>query len=320
MKENYKIKTIPEIPEINDRNLRLIRYTQNIYDGLKKFVRINPDSMEIVDFRIKSPVGNIPARIYYPGRTRTDGNLHSALMFLHGGGFVMGSIGTHDGICKKLAEKTGRIVVSAAYRLAPKHIYPSAIRDSYCVYYYLCKNSEALRIDRSDIAIGGTSAGGNIALGVMEMCLRRKKRGVIPSAIVLQYPLTDIESVLMGDFTESALENADGRTLTLDAMTRMLRYYIPYFEIEDGIESPHLLGNPYLSPVKSELMFQYPRVIMISAGKDILRDDNRNFAEAMASNGVEFEHHEYKKMLHAFMSFDSGETEMAFDQIAEFLG
>ena len=93
MKENYKIKTIPEIPEINDRNLRLIRYTQNIYDGLKKFVRINPDSMEIVDFRIKSPVGNIPARIYYPGRTRTDGNLHSALMFLHGGGFVMGSCG-----------------------------------------------------------------------------------------------------------------------------------------------------------------------------------------------------------------------------------
>lgn len=319
MKENYKIKTIPEIPEINDRNLRLIRYTQNIYDNFKKLVRTNTYGMEIVDFRIKAPVGNIPARIYYPGSTRTDGELHGALMFLHGGGFVMGSIGTHDGICRKLAEKTGRIVVSAGYRLAPKHIYPSAIRDSYCVYYYLCKNSEALRIDRSDIAIGGTSAGGNIALGVMEMCLRRKNRGVIPSAIVLQYPLTDIESVLMENFTESAFENAHGRTLTLEAMTRMIRYYIPYFERESGIEYSHLLGNPYLSPVKSELMFQYPRVIMISAGKDILRDDNRNFAEAMASNGVEFEHHEYSRMLHAFMSFDSRETEKAFDQIAEFL-
>lgn len=79
----------------------------------------------------------------------------------------MGSIGTHDGICKKLAENRKNCSFGCL-QTGAKHD-PSAIRDSYCVYYYLCKNSEALRIDRSDIAIGGTSAGGNIALGVMEM-------------------------------------------------------------------------------------------------------------------------------------------------------
>ena len=319
MKENYTIEKLPEIPQINDRNLKLIRYTQGVYDKFKKMVRINPDGIEIFDLEVKSPVGKIPVRLYYPGNTRNDGKLHEALMFLHGGGFVMGSIETHDKICTKMAEKTGRIIASVGYRLSPKHIYPSAIRDCYCVYYYLCKNHKALMIKQEDIAIGGTSAGGNLALGVMEMCLRRNKRGVLPSALVLQYPLTDIESVLMEDYTNSALENANGKTLTLDAMTKMLRYYIPYFEREAGIEAPHLLGNPYLSPVKSELIFQYPKVIMISADKDILRDDNRNFATVMAQNGVEFEHHEYCNMPHAFMSFDCEETEMAFGLIAEFL-
>ncbi len=316
---------IPKIPRINDGSLNIMKCTQDLYGKLKRYIKINPDDIDIVNLKVNSPEGRIPIRIYYPRISETlkpdsdEAKAQGCLIFLHGGGFVIGSLETHENLCLKLARETGRIIISVDYKLAPKHIYPAAIRDSYCIYYYVCKNHKALKIDIEDIAIGGTSAGGNIALGVMEMCLRRKNRGNIPSALVLQYPVTDIESILMNEYTPSAVENAQGHTLTMEALNKMLKYYITYFDKEAGEQYPHLLGNPYLSPAKSELIFQYPRVIMISAGKDPLRDDNRLFAQMLAQNGVEFEHHEYVQMPHAFMSFDFEETDKAFEKIKDFL-
>lgn len=316
---------IPKIPRINDGSLNLMKFTQGAYGKLRRYIKINPDDVNIVNLKVNSPEGKIPIRIYYPNAARNlkagmePGDGQGCLIFLHGGGFVMGSIETHENLCLKLARDTRRVIISVDYKLAPKHIYPAAIRDCYCVYYYVCKNHKALKLNPKDIAIGGTSAGGNVALGVMEMCLRRQKTGNLPSALVLQYPVTDIESILMEEYTPSAIENAQGHTLTMEALSKMLKYYIPYFDKEAGTQYPHLLGNPYLSPVKSELIFQYPKVIMISGGKDPLRDDNRLFAEVMAQNGVEFEHHEYAEMPHAFMSFDFMETDQAFEKIKDFL-
>ncbi|MGB5823112.1 MAG: alpha/beta hydrolase [Proteocatella sp.] len=316
---------IPKIPRINNSSLNLMKCTQDIYGKLRRYLKLNPDDVNIVNLKIDSPEGRIPIRIYYPDTDmyvqaeEISGNNQGCLIFLHGGGFVIGSIETHENLCLKLARETGRVIISVDYKLAPKYIYPAAIRDCYCVYYYVCKNHKALKLNINDIAIGGASAGGNIALGVMEMCLRRNKIGKLPSALVLQYPVTDIESILMEEYTDSLVENAQGHTLTTEALVEMLKYYIPYFEKDAGIEYPHLLGNPYLSPVKSELIFQYPKVIMISAGKDPLRDDNRMFAEVLEQNGVEFEHHEYVEMPHAFMSFDFKETDQAFEKIKDFL-
>lgn len=299
-------------------NLRFIKYSQKVYSKLKENFVIRPSDFDIINLKIKSPEGKIPIRVYYPQNTiKRDEN--SCIFFMHGGGFVMGNLDTHEGICLKLARETGRVIISIDYRLAPKHIYPSAIRDCYCVYYYICKNHKALKLNLKDISLCGTSAGGNLALAVMEMCLRRKKRGELPSSVILMYPVTDIESMLMEEYLPSYLENANEVNLTLEAMKSMLRYYIPYFDRNAEFEYPHLLGNPYISPVKSELIFHYPKVLVISAGRDILRDDNYNFVNVLAQNSVEFEHHEFVKKPHAFMSFESKDTENAIRIIADFL-
>lgn len=299
-------------------NLRFIKYSQKVYSKLKENFVIRPSDFDIINLKIKSPEGKIPIRIYYPKNT-VDSTESPCMFFMHGGGFVMGNLDTHEGICIKLARETGRVIVSIDYRLAPKHIYPAAIRDCYCVYYYICKNHKALKLDLKNISLCGSSAGGNLALAVMEMCLRRKKRGVLPSSLVLMYPVTDIESMLMEEYLPSYLENANEVNLTLEAMKSMLRYYIPYFDRNAVIEYPDILGNPYISPVKSELIFHYPKVLVISAGRDILRDDNYNFINVLAQNSVEFEHHEFVKKPHAFMSFESKDTENAIRIIADFL-
>lgn len=299
-------------------NLKFIKYSQTCYSKLKETFAVRPSGFDIINLKIKSPEGKIPIRIYYP-QDSVNNDTNPCMLFIHGGGFVMGNLDTHEGVCLKLAKSTGRVIISVDYRLAPKHIYPAAIRDCYCVYYYICKHHKALKLNLQDISLCGTSAGGNLALSVMEMCLRRKKRGILPSSIVLIYPVTDIESILMEEYLPSFIENANEINLTLDTMKSMLKCYIPYFDKRSGAEYPHILGNPYISPVKSELIFHYPKVIVISSGRDILRDENRNFVNVLAQNSVEFEHHEFVKKPHAFMSFESKDTEKAVGLIAEFL-
>lgn len=317
MSYKYPAKTLHEFPHINEKNLKLIRNTQKVYSKLKETFYLRPSDIDIVNLKIKSPEGKINVRLYYPKKAYENSN-NGCILFMHGGGFVMGNLDTHEGLCLKLARETNRVVISVDYRLAPKHIYPAAIRDSYCVYYYICKHHRALKIDTGNIVLCGTSAGGNLALAVMEMCLR-KTRGVRPKAMVLMYPVTDIESLLMEEYMPSIFENAEEPNLSPHQMLAMLRYYIPYFEKSSGDKSPDFLGNPYISPVKSELMFQYPRTIVISAGKDILRDENRAFVNMLAQNSIELEHHEFSNMPHAFMTFESKNTERAIKLIAEFL-
>lgn len=317
MSYRYPKKTVHEFPQINENNLKLIRRTQKVYSKLKETFYLRPSDIDIVNLKIKSPQGKIPIRIYYPKKTYENSN-NGCILFMHGGGFVMGNLDTHEGLCLKLARETDKVVISIDYRLAPQNIYPAAIKDCYCVYYYICKNHKALKIDLENMVLCGTSAGGNLALAVMEMCLRRT-RGVLPKAIVLMYPVTDIESLLMEDYMPSVFENAEEPNLSPQQMMAMLRYYIPYFEKSSGIKHPDILGNPYISPVKSELMFQYPRTLVISAGKDILRDENRAFVNMLAQNSIEFEHHEFVNMPHAFMTFESKNTERAVKLISEFL-
>ena len=310
-------KTIGDFSQINENSLKFINHSQKFYSHIKSIFQVRPSSFDIVNLKIKSPEGKIPIRIYYPKDTAKYKE-NPCMLFIHGGGFVMGNLDTHENICMKLAKESQRVVISVDYRLAPKYIYPLAIRDCYYAYYYISKNYKALKIDVENIVLCGTSAGGNLALAVMEMCLRRT-RGVLPKAIALMYPVTDIESILIQEYTNSVFENIHEPTLSLENMSSMLKYYIPYFEKSAGNEYSRFLGNPYISPVKSELIFQYPKTIIISAGKDILRDENSIFASTLAQNAVEFEHHEFKNMNHAFMSFDSKETDKAIELISDFI-
>lgn len=311
-------KTTGDFTQINEKSLKFINYSQKFYSHIKSTFQVRPSNFDIVNLKIKSPEGKIPIRIYYP-KTMVKYKENPCIMFIHGGGFVMGNLDTHENICMKLAKESQRVVISVDYRLAPKHIYPLAIRDCYCAYYYIAKNHKALKIDMDNIVLCGTSAGGNLALAVMEMCLRRRKRGVLPKAIALMYPVTDIESILIEDYPKSVLENMYEPRLSLENMSAMLKYYIPYFNESAETEYSQFLGNPYISPVKSELIFQYPKTIIVSAGKDILRDENSIFASTLAQNAVEFEHHEFKNMNHAFMSFDSKDTDKAIELISDFI-
>src|SRR5262245_63102689 len=171
---------------------------------------------EVEDRKIPGPAGQIPVRIYHPEGSRP----LPALVYFHGGGWVIGSLETHDGACRDLANRIGCVVVSVDYRLAPEARYPAAAEDCYAATQWVAENPQALGIDPMRIAVGGDSAGGNLAAVVAQMA--RDRRGPRLRYQLLIYPVTD------ADFTRpSYRENAEGYLLTTKAMEWFWGHYVP---------------------------------------------------------------------------------------------
>ena len=236
----------------------------------------------VEDRTMPGPAGPIPVRIYRPESDSNDAL--PVLVYYHGGGWVIGSIETHDGTCRELARDAGCVVVSVDYRLAPEHRFPAAADDCYAALEWVAANGGEIGADASRIAVGGDSAGGNLAAVVSLMA--RDRGGPELALQLLVYPVTD------ADFSRvSYTDNATGYLLERDAMVWFWGHYVP-----DEADREHA----YAAPLRADDLTGLPRALVLTAEFDPLRDEGEAFAARLEEAGVETTLTRYDGMIHGF--------------------
>jgi acetyl esterase len=251
----------------------------------------------IENLRIPGPAGEIPIRVYMPDAPAP----RPALVYFHGGGWVVCDLDTHDVVCTALARRAGAVVVAVDYRLAPEHKFPAAVIDCYAATAWLASNAERFGIDPRRLSVGGDSAGGNLATVVS-----LKSRDENGPAIALQamvYPVTDLSSFA----TPSYQEFAEGYQLTKKEMEWFRAHYLR--SIEDA-------SNPHASPILARDLRGLPPALIITAECDPLRDEGEAYARRLQDAGVTVTCTRYAGMIHPFFSL-SGAIPQAFDAIQQ---
>jgi len=207
------------------------------------------------------------------------------LVYFHGGGWVLGDLETHDSVCRELAHGAGCVVLSVDYRLAPEHRFPAAAEDCYAATVWTATHAAELGVDPTRIAIGGDSAGGNLAAVVAN------RRAVPVCLQVLVYPCTDAR---MG--SQSFVDNADGFWLGADGMKWFYEHYLsgPDGSQDDPLVSPLLEDEARLASA--------PSAVVITAEYDPLRDDGEAYAARLAAAGVATTHVRFSGQIHGFFS------------------
>ena len=243
----------------------------------------------------------VPLRIYRPVDTREPSR---ALLYIHGGGFVVGSVETHDGVTRALARRAGCVVVSVEYRLAPEHRYPAALEDCWQAARWLARNAAELGIDREKVGVGGDSVGGGLAA-----ILARKARDTDApfAAQLLIYP-----TVSSRQDTPAYSLYQSGYGLTRDSMAWYWRQYIGDYDGSRDVD---------VSPGALIDLRRLPRAIVVTAEADILRDEGEVYAQRLFLAGVETEGYRYDGMVHGFLRMAGivERSNKALDEIAESL-
>jgi acetyl esterase len=240
-----------------------------------------PALPRIEEMKIPGPAGTIPARVYDPA----PGGPRPALAYLHGGGWVQGDLETHHGLCARLAQRAGVLVVAIDYRLSPEAKFPAAVEDCLAAYRWLRERGREIGVDQSRVGIGGDSAGGNLSAVVSQLA---KAAGLpVPTCQVLIYPATDFSMD-----TPSHRELESGHIIPRE---RIVWYARQYLRGEADKKDPRV------SPILGDLRGQPPALI-ITAGFDPLRDEGHEYAKALEKAGVDAQYHEYPGQIHAFVS------------------
>jgi len=273
-------------------------------DGARRFFEdssapsADPEPVEAVrDFAIDGPAGDVPIRVYTPRGSAP----FPVLVYAHGGGWMMGSLDSDDGICRALANAAECVVVSVDYRLAPEHPFPAAVEDCFTATEWVVENPVAIHGDPDRLAIGGAIAGGNLAAAVAQVA--RDFEGPILTHQVLLTPVTDRSFDTRPDedtewpvFTAADLEWVWGHYLDSDL---------------DG-------RNPYASPLQAPDLSGLPPTTVLTCGFDVLGDQGVAYAERLDDAGVSVAHRHYDDMIHGFVGMlDDPELEQAHDAIAD---
>jgi acetyl esterase len=241
-----------------------------------------PEPVDRSDDRtIPGPAGDIPVRVYAPAN---DGPL-PALVYYHGGGWVIGDLDTHDGICRMLANRARCCVVSVDYRLAPEHKYPAAVDDSYAAAAYVQTHADEFGIDAARVAVGGDSAGGNLAAAV---CLMARDLGGPPLVFqLLVYPVTDQSRT-----QKSYVDNATGYFLETDTM----RWFSGHYLRTDADAQ-----EAYAAPLLAKDVAAVPPALIITAEFDPLRDEGEQYGERLRAAGIPAAVSRYDGQVHGFL-------------------
>jgi len=259
------------------------------------------DVAAVTDHRVPVKGGEITVRVYSPGRKGPQ----PALVFYHGGGWVIGDLYTHDGICRSITNAAGCVVASVDYRLAPEAKYPIAVEDSYAGFSWVIANAATLGIDARRVAVGGDSAGGNLAAAVSLMARDRGASAPIQQTLI--YPVTNHDLD-----TPSYRENATGFLLTRDAM----RWFWNHYLASEGQGK-----EPYASPLLARSLAGLPPALVITAGCDPLRDEGEAYAARLRDAGVAVTLTRYDGMFHGFIRMTRllDKSKAALDEIASSL-
>ncbi len=243
-----------------------------------------PQVARVENLEIELEGRNLDARLYMP--EGADERL-ALTVYYHGGGWVIGTLDTHDGTCRALAQKSGNAVLSVAYRLAPEHRYPTAAEDCYDALVWAAANAERLGVDGSRLAVAGDSAGGNLAAAVAIMT--RDRRGAALRHQLLIYPVTD------NDFSlPSYAENGGGEYyLSTDGMRWFWGHYLGDTPVKNA---------PLAAVMNVENLAGLAPATVIAAEYDPLRDEGMAYAERLASAGVAVDAAIAPGMVHGFFS------------------
>jgi acetyl esterase len=235
------------------------------------------------DRAIPGPNGPIRIRIYRPSTESRHPTL-PALVYLHGGGWVIGSLDTHDGVCRALCARTPCVVVSVDYRLAPEHRFPAAVEDAWAATVWVWERAGELMVSPGKVAVGGDSAGGNLAA---VMALRARDRRVPLPFQLLVYPVCDYDLE-----TASYRENGAGYGLTLPAMRWFWDHYLG--PDGDGLD-------PDASPLRAADVSGVAPAFVLTVENDPLLDEGEAYARRLRGAGVPVTLSRYDGVIHGFI-------------------
>ncbi len=243
-----------------------------------------PALPRIEDVSIPGPAGTLGARVYDPAGPGTPPR--PVVGYFHGGGWVQGDLETHHGLCARLAQRSGALVVAVDYRLAPEHKFPAAVEDCVAAYRWLRSHAGDLGGDPARVGLAGDSAGGNLCAVVSQLAARAGEP--VPACQALIYPAVDFALD-----TPSHRELEDGHVIPRD---RILWYMEQY--LRDEADRADLRA----SPLRATDLAGQPPTLVITAGFDPLRDEGQAYAERLRAAGVAVVHREYPGQIHAFVS------------------
>jgi len=236
-----------------------------------------PRAPEVAEARLVIAPGPVALRAYRPAGSKPEEKL-PALVYFHGGGWVIGDLDTHDVLCRQLANGARCAVYSVDYRMGPEHPFPAAVDDCLAATKFVASR-------HASVAVGGDSAGGNLATVVA--LLARDAQGPAIAYQLLIYPATDQRGQ-----HPSVARNGEGYLLTKKSMDYFQAQYLP--RRED-------LADWRASPLLAKSLAGLPPAYLITAGYDPLLDEGREYAERMAREGVDVAYREYPDMVHGFI-------------------
>ncbi len=243
-----------------------------------------PEIGAIKDLSAEGPDGPIPLRLYHPGGAVSSDPL-PALVYFHGGGWVIGDLDTHDVLCRQLATQSKVAVVSVDYRLAPEHKFPAAVEDCWAATRWIAAHGAALGIDGRRLALGGDSAGGNLAAVIALMA--RDREGPPVALQLLIYPATDVAAN-----TRSHAELGEGYLLTREG----IRWFVGHY-----LRGADDAADWRASPARARSLRGLPPALVITAGFDPLRDEGEAYARGLRHEGVMVDSVCYGGMIHGFI-------------------
>jgi acetyl esterase len=250
------------------------------------------DVTDVRNIELQGPNGPVNARLYKPRGISTP----PLTVFYHGGGFVAGSLDTHDGVCREMAAHTKTAVLSVDYRLAPEYPFPAGIEDAYHALVWASSNGAALEVDVTRIAVAGDSAGATIAL--ITAIRARDELGPVIRAQLIFYPCTDLRDTAYA----SREENAEGYGLTEGARKMLTGLYAP---------TDQLRHNPRISPLLQKNLAGLPPTLIITCQYDPLRDEGLAMADALYTAGADVCAQTADGMIHGFINYTAASTAAA---------
>ncbi|MBU6381406.1 MAG: alpha/beta hydrolase [Betaproteobacteria bacterium] len=235
------------------------------------------------------PLGPIPLRAFRPSLAPKDAAL-AVLVYFHGGGWVIGDLDTHDVLCRQLAREAQAVVVSVDYRMGPEYEFPAAVEDCWAATCWIAEHGSSLGMDSSRLAVGGDSAGGNLAAVISLMAREQAPHPKLAFQLLI-YPATEMDAG-----TESMRANGEGYLLTSRSMQWFVKQY--FGDRANSADIKTWRASPLLAASHAGL----PPALVLTAGFDPLRDEGRMYADKLSAAGTPAQYVCFERQIHGFVT------------------